>query len=315
MDAFDLTQGFAPSRCRARSRQPGLGVVGDLAVEIQVGPGLAVLGGELLRPLDGVAEATAGRAQRELGIDLELARDVHRREEQVPGRAERGVAVVAGGLELVDAGPHRVVGDLGQVEPARGRPALDLAGVQRRGEVLGDLAEDPGLAAGLGALDGVPVAQDGPGVVRGDLAEDVRVAAHELLAHVLGDLREVAGVALLHEEREEVDLEEDVAELVEQLGVVALVGRVGELVGLLDGVRDDRALVLLAVPGALHAQSARELVEAPEGVGDVGPAHEIGRLVPPPVNRPEAPTAGASSSPPCAAVVVAFGPFLQPWMV
>ena len=260
-----------------RRLQASLGVVGDLAVEIQVGPGLAVLGGELLRPLDGAAEAAAGGAQGELGVDVELARDVHRREEQVPRRAERGVAVVAGGLELVDAGPHGVVGDLGEVEPARRGPALDLACVQRPGEVLGDVAEDPRLAAGLGALDGVPVAQDGPRVVRGDLAEDVGVAAHELLAHVLGDLREVAGVALLHEERQEVHLEEDVAELVEQLGVVALVGRVGELVGLLDGVRDDRALVLLAVPGALHAQPARELVEAPEGVGDVGPAHEIGR--------------------------------------
>ena len=104
-----------------------------------------------------------------------------------------------------------------------------------------------------------------PRVVRRDLAEDVRVAADELLAHVLGDLREVAGAALLHEQRQEVHLEEDVAELVEQLGVVALVGRVGELVGLLDGVRDDRALVLLAVPRALHAQAARELVEARRG--------------------------------------------------
>ena len=74
-------------------------------------------------------------------------------------------------------------------------------------------------------------------------------------------------------------LEEDVAELVEQLGVVALVvRRVGELVGLLDRVRDDRALVLLAVPRALHAQPARELVEAPEGVGDVGPAHAIAQV-------------------------------------
>ena len=61
-----------------------------------------------------------------------------------------------------------------------------------------------------------------PGVVRDlDLAEDVRVAADELLAAVLGDLREVAGAALLQQQRQEVDLEEDVAELVEQLGVVA----------------------------------------------------------------------------------------------
>jgi hypothetical protein len=59
-----------------------------------------------------------------------------------------------------------------------------------------------------------------------------------------------------------VHLEEDVAELVEQLGVVARVRRGGQFVGLLDRVRDDRALVLLAVPRALLAQAAGERVEA-----------------------------------------------------
>ena len=93
---------------------------------------------------------------------------------------------------------------------------------------------------------------------------------------MLGDLREVAGAALLEQQRQEVDLEEHVAELVEQLRVVAGVGGVGELVGLLDGVRDDRALVLLAVPRALDAQAARQLVEARDGVGDSAPAHAAG---------------------------------------
>ena len=65
------------------------------------------------------------------------------------------------------------------------------------------------------------------------------------------------------------DLEEDVAELVEQLGVVAGVRRRGELVGLLDRVRDDRALVLLAVPGALAAEPAGELVEGRDRRGYV----------------------------------------------
>ena len=43
--------------------------------------------------------------------------------------------------------------------------------------------------------------------------------------------------ALLEQQRQEVDLEEHVAELVEQLGVVARVGGVGQLVRLLDRVR------------------------------------------------------------------------------
>ena len=49
-----------------------------------------------------------------------------------------------------------------------------------------------------------------------------------------------------------------------KLRVVAAARRVGQLVGLLDRVRDDRALVLLAVPGALAAQPAGDLVEAGE---------------------------------------------------
>jgi hypothetical protein len=71
-----------------------------------------------------------------------------------------------------------------------------------------------------------------------------------------------------------VDLEEHVAELVQELGVVAAVRGVRQLVGLLERVRDDRALVLLAVPRTLDAQLARERVEPSEGVGDVRGARQ-----------------------------------------
>ena len=111
----------------------------------------------------------------------------------------------------------------------------------------------PGSRPASVALDRVPVAQHLAGVLDLDVAEDVRVAADQLLAAVLGDLGQRPAAALLEQQRQEVDLEEDVAELVEQLGVVAGVRRGGELVGLLDRVRDDRALVLLAVPRALDA--------------------------------------------------------------
>jgi len=92
----------------------------------------------------------------------------------------------------------------------------------------------------------------------------VRVPADQLEAAPLRDGGEVALPALLEEERQEVDLEEDVAELVEHLLVVARRGGVGKLVGLLDGVRDDRERVLLAVPGALAAEQPRDLVEPDE---------------------------------------------------
>ena len=65
----------------------------------------------------------------------------------------------------------------------------------------------------------------------------MRVASDQLLGAVVRDLRELAGAALLEQQRQEIHLEQHVAELVEHLGVVAPVRGVGELVGLLDRVR------------------------------------------------------------------------------
>ena len=103
--------------------------------------------------------------------------------------------------------------------------------------------------------------------------------------HVPGHRGEVAGAALLEQQRQEVDLGEHVAELVEQLRVVAGVRGVGELVGLLDGVGDDRARVLLAVPRAVPAQAPRQLVKARDG-DLTGVAHA----------RPRRPRGGRPSS-------------------
>ena len=140
----------------------------------------------------------------------------------------------------------------------------DLLGVERRGQRLRDLAEDLAAALVL-ALDLVPVAHHVAGGVRRTFSEHVRVAADQLLAAVLGHLGQAPLTALLEEQGQEVDLEEHVAELVKQLGVIARVGRVRQLVGLLDRVRDDRALVLLPVPGTLPAEPACDLVEPLEG--------------------------------------------------
>ena len=84
------------------------------------------------------------------------------------------------------------------------------------------------------------------------------------------DALEVTLPAFGQEQREEIDLEEEVAELVEQLGVVALLGRVGHLVGLLDRVRHDRAGRLLAIPGAIPPQPLGELLELEQRVTQAG---------------------------------------------
>jgi hypothetical protein len=87
------------------------------------------------------------------------------------------------------------------------------------------------------------------------------MASDQLLPAVVGDLLEAPGPALLEQKREEVDLEEDVAKLVQQLAVVAAVGSVRQLVGLFDRMGDDRALVLFSVPGTLLAQLTSDLVQ------------------------------------------------------
>src|SRR5215212_648075 len=245
---------------------------------------------------DLLSEPVGRGAEGQLGIDPQHPGPVDERE------------------ELVTDGLKRCLIRLGL---ARRRPqargcgtALELARVQRRWENVGNVAEDARLAPLLAGLDAVPIAQDGARGLRLGVAEHVRVAADELLAAVLGHRGQVALAALLEQQRQEMHLEEHVAELVEQLGVVAALGGVGELVGLLDGVRDDRTLVLLAVPRAVAPQPARQLVEAADGRGDVVRAHPpvdvggaacCGAAPAPPCGAAPAPPCGAAPAPPCGA--------------
>ena len=68
--------------------------------------------------------------------------------------------------------------------------------------------------------------------------------------------------------RQEVGLEQEVAELVDEPGVGRAGERlVGHLVGLLDGVRHDRGDRLLAVPRAVAAQAQRDAPQLGQGAG------------------------------------------------
>ena len=140
--------------------------------------------------------------------------------------------------------------EVGPVVSDGGGAPLHLAGEQERRQRLGDVVEDaaPALLLGLDLLPALPHAARRPSF---GLAEHVRVPADELLVNGAGDALEVAVALLLEEQREEVDLEEQVAELVGELGRIVADGGVRDLVRLLDGVRDDRARGLLAVPRAV----------------------------------------------------------------
>ena len=79
------------------------------------------------------------------------------------------------------------------------------------------------------------------------------------------DSRQIPHVLFPEQQREEKDLIKKVAELVEQLLVVARERCVGDLVRLLDGVRHDRARRLLAVPGTLAAQPLGQPLQLEKG--------------------------------------------------
>ena len=86
------------------------------------------------------------------------------------------------------------------------------------------------------------------------------MAADQLARHAVGDVRPVALAELVAEQREERGLEEQVAELVDQLGRrPRLARRLGDLVRLLERVRHDRLDGLRAIPRALAAQRCRQL--------------------------------------------------------
>src|SRR5439155_15883634 len=124
-------------------------------------------------------------------------------------------------------------------------------------------------------LDAVPVLLYPPGCLCFYVTEHVRVPANELVVNQRRGRREVALASLLEQQREEVDLEEEVAELVEKLLVVARERGICDLVRLLDGMRNDRALRLLAVPRTLTAQTLGQALQLEERLPEV--RHVVGR--------------------------------------
>ena len=127
--------------------------------------------------------------------------------------------------------------------------------------------EDP-LAALLLGFDLLPTRANAAGGLRLGLAEDVRVAADELGVYPARDRLEITFVLFLQQQREELDLEEKVAELVQQLRGFAPRSRVGDLVRLLDRVRHDRERSLFPIPRTVTAQPPCQLLQFNERLGE-----------------------------------------------
>jgi hypothetical protein len=100
--------------------------------------------------------------------------------------------------------------------------------------------------------------------------------ADELVVDPARDRFERRGAAFFEQQREEVGLKEQVAELVLQLGVVAGKRGIRDLVRLLDRMRDDRLRRLNPVPRAVAPEALRQALEIEKsccecvGVGQLG---------------------------------------------
>jgi hypothetical protein len=87
--------------------------------------------------------------------------------------------------------------------------------------------------------------------------------------HTACNCFEITVIMFLEQERQEEHLKEQVAELVEELRVVGGERGIGDLVRLLDRVRDDRLRGLLAVPRTLAPQPLGQLLEVEEGLREI----------------------------------------------
>ena len=101
------------------------------------------------------------------------------------------------------------------------------------------------------------------------------MATDQFVGQLGRDRGQIALALFFEQQRKEDDLEKHVAELVAHRRCVADAGGFGQLVGLLDRMRDDRTGVLLAVPGAFDPQCAGHLVEARESGGQVPTGHAL----------------------------------------
>ena len=117
------------------------------------------------------------------------------------------------------------------------------------------------------------------GQARG-VAEHMRMAADQLRGDGLDHVAEIEGALLLRHAGVEDDLQQEVAELLAQVGEVAARDGVGDLVGLFERVGRDGREVLLEVPraaGAGRAQRRHDLDQPGDVAGGFqGAAAQLG---------------------------------------
>ena len=199
-----------------------------------------------------------------------MAREIDHREQEIAdlGSSAFALARAQVGFDLVrfltDFRQHRhrvvpVEADfrslLLQLQSAgEGREANRHAGQRARVPVAARGGRFAGLLLGL---DAIPELLDRRGREAAGIAEHMRMAPQELFRDRLHHVAEVEGALLLRHAGVIDDLQQEVAELLAQVGEIAAGDGVGHFVGFLQRVGSDAGEVLLQVPGATGAGRAQ----------------------------------------------------------
>ncbi len=130
------------------------------------------------------------------------------------------------------------------------------------------------LGPALGGLDVFPAGLLGRAGGLGRLvAEDVRVAADQLVGHGLGHVFQPEMPGFLGHARVEDHLEQQVAQFDSQFVHVPALDGVGDLIGFLDRIGGDGLKGLLHVPGTAAvriAQANHDVLQTVDGMGHSG---------------------------------------------
>src|SRR5712691_6040181 len=198
-------------------------------------------------------EPLARDPQRVLGIDLHAPRERDDGEQQVAHLLEGtlGIARLRQLARLLGDVLGRLRGRL-EIKSHSGRALLQAERPrerrQRRRHAIDDRLVRAPAVPRLVALRVLPVLQHFVRIRDGDIAEHVRMPRHHLGRDRLRYLRGIEAPLLGGDLRVHRDLEQEVAQLFLDLGVVARVDRLEELVGLLEQVGSQRLVRLHPVP-------------------------------------------------------------------
>ena len=225
----------------------------------------AARGGEQrLEPAEAPLELGVGAAERGLRLDPELPGEVDAGEEQIADLVLAAARATAPAAISARTSPS-LLGDLvqrparasGQSKPIRAARFCSLPARVSAGRPSGTPSSALGLALGLRTRrrsaafcsSQARVCASAPSMTASANTCGWRriILSDKARDDVVESRRAPASLGHLGMEH---DLEQQVAELVLERGHVVALDRVGDLVGFLDGVRDDGAEALLEIPGA-----------------------------------------------------------------